>query len=109
MLTTETIEAALNLYEGGSTHHAVEQATGITREEAEAVANAYDAGETEQLYREVALAGILELAAAGLRSGQGWDEGTLGDVLNEIGHVYHPARITPQSVSANQGKTSGQK
>jgi len=30
---------------------------------------------------------VLELAAAKLRSGEGWDEGTTRDVLNEIEHV----------------------
>jgi hypothetical protein len=40
--------------------------------------------ETEQLCREMLLADVLELAAARLRSGEGWDEGTTTDVLNEI-------------------------
>jgi len=35
------------------------------------------------------LAGVLELAATKLRAGNGWDEGTTGDVLREILHVYH--------------------
>ena len=34
------------------------------------------------------LAGALELAAARFRSGQGWDEGTTGDVLREILYDY---------------------
>jgi hypothetical protein len=37
---------------------------------------------------ELQLAGVLEVAAARLRSGQGWDEGTKGDVLREILRVY---------------------
>jgi hypothetical protein len=40
------------------------------------------------LFLELQLAGVLELAAAKLRSGQGWDEGTTGDVFREILHVY---------------------
>jgi hypothetical protein len=40
------------------------------------------------LLRELRLASVLELAATRLRSGQGWDEGTTGDVLREILHVY---------------------
>jgi hypothetical protein len=42
----------------------------------------------EQLFRELQLAGVLELAAAKVRSGEGWDEGTTGDVLREILHAY---------------------
>ena len=34
------------------------------------------------------LAGVLEAAATRLRTAQGWDEGTMGDVLREILHVY---------------------
>ena len=45
-------------------------------------------GKTEQLFQEVRLADVLELAAAKLRSGEGWDEGTTGDVLREIWHVF---------------------
>jgi hypothetical protein len=36
----------------------------------------------------VQLAGVLELAAAKLRSGEGWDEETAGYVLRKILHVY---------------------
>jgi len=46
-----------------------------------------DETEVEQLSREVLLADVLELAAAKLRSGEGWDEGTTTDVLNEIEHA----------------------
>lgn len=35
---------------------------------------------------------MLELAAARLRSGGGWDEGTTCDVLREILHLYPRAR-----------------
>jgi hypothetical protein len=43
-------------------------------------------GTSEQVSRELQLAGVLEAAA--LRSGMGWDEGTTGDVLREILRVY---------------------
>jgi|SRR5208337_1442395 len=43
--------------------------------------------EIEQMFRETLLSDVLELAAAKLRSGEGWDEGTTRDVLNEIEHV----------------------
>jgi hypothetical protein len=43
--------------------------------------------EVEQMSREELLADVLELAAAKLRSGEGWDEGTTADVLNEIEHA----------------------
>lgn len=49
--------------------------------------------EIEQLARETVLAEVLELAATKLRSGDGWDEGTTGDVLREIFHVY-PEHVT---------------
>jgi len=42
----------------------------------------------EQLFRKLQLADILELAVARLRSGEGWNEGTTGDVLNEILHTF---------------------
>jgi hypothetical protein len=45
-------------------------------------------GKAKQLSREMQLADVLELAAATLRSGEGWEEGTAGDVLREILHVY---------------------
>lgn len=40
--------------------------------------------EVEQMFRETLLSDVLELAAAKLRSGEGWDEGTKGDVIREI-------------------------
>jgi hypothetical protein len=40
------------------------------------------------LFRELQLAGVLELAAVRLRSGEGWEAGTTCDVLGEILHVY---------------------
>jgi hypothetical protein len=93
MLTTDTIEKALSLLDEGYTYPDIEKETGITRENASAVASAYDKDETaEQLFRELQLAGVLELAAGKLRSGEGWDESVVGDLLNEILHV-HPAHV----------------
>jgi hypothetical protein len=43
--------------------------------------------EVEQLSREMLLADVLEAAAAKLRSGEGWQEATTTDVLNEIEHA----------------------
>jgi hypothetical protein len=66
--------------------------TGITIEDAEAVHVAWFSGKSEQVLRELQLAGVLELAVARLRTGQGWDEGTTGDVLGEILLIY-PAHV----------------
>ena len=88
MLTTATLEESLRLLDEGSTFASITEQTGITTEDAEAVHVAWFKGTTEQLFREVRLAGVLEAAAASLRSGQGRDEGTTGDVLREILHVY---------------------
>lgn len=38
------------------------------------------------------MAGVLEFGATKLRSCEGWEEGTTGDVLREILHVY-PAHV----------------
>jgi hypothetical protein len=43
--------------------------------------------EVEQLTREMLLADVLEAAAAKLRSGEGWEDATTTDVLNEIEHA----------------------
>src|ERR1019366_7512741 len=88
MMTTETFEKALDLLELGYTLPSITEETGITTEDAEAVHVAWFNGTSEQVHRELRLAGVLELAAARLRSGQGWNEGTTGDVLREILHVY---------------------
>jgi len=88
MLKTDTVEKALDLLEEGSTLASIAEQTGITLEDAEAVHIAWFKGTTEQLLRELQLADVVELAAARLRSGMGWDEGTTGDVLREILHVY---------------------
>jgi len=92
MLTTATLEESLRLLDEGSTFDSITEQTGITTEDAEAVHVAWFKGTTEQLFREVQLASVLETAAASLRSGQGWDEGTTGDVLREVLHVY-PAHV----------------
>jgi hypothetical protein len=88
MLTTDTFEKALDLLELGYTFPSITDETGITTEDAEAVHIAWFNGTSEQLFRELQLAGVLEAAAAKLRSGQGWQEGATADVLNEILHVF---------------------
>lgn len=92
MLTTDTLEKALDLLELGYTFPSITEETGITTEDAEAVHIAWFNGTSEQVSRELQLAGVLELAATRLRTGQGWDEGVTGDVLREILHVY-PAHV----------------
>lgn len=88
MLTTETLEKALSLLDEGNTFPCIIEKTGITLEDVEAVHVAWFTGTPEQVSRELQLAGVLEAAATRLRTGQGWDEGTTGDVLREILHVY---------------------
>ena len=88
MLTTATLEKTLSLLDEGYTFASITEETGITLEDVEAVHVAWFTGTSEQLFRELELAGVLELAAAKLCSGQGWDEGTTGDVLGEVLHVY---------------------
>jgi hypothetical protein len=88
MLTTKTFSKALDLLELGCTFPSIREETGITTEDAEAVHIAWFKGTSEQVHRELQLAGVLELVSARLRSGKGWDEGTTGDVLREILHVY---------------------
>ena len=88
MLTATSLEKALSLLDEGYAFGSITEQTGITTEDAEAVHVAWFRGTTEQLIRELRLAGVLELAEARLRSGEGWDEGTTTDVLNEILHVF---------------------
>jgi len=88
MLTTDTFEKALDLLDLGHTFPSITEETGITTEDAEAVHVAWFNGTPEQVSRELQLAGVLEAAATRLRTGQGWDEGTTGDVLGEVLHVY---------------------
>jgi hypothetical protein len=80
MLTTATLEKTLSLLDEGYTFASITEETGITLEDVEAVHVAWFTGTSEQLFRELELAGVLELAAAKLCSGQGWDEGTTGDI-----------------------------
>lgn len=113
MLTTEAIEKAIEMYEGGANESTVAEATGISREEAKAVTDALHLGETDRLFREVALAGVLEAAAAALRSGRGLIGDDAGDVVREIWHSYPAAGANTGKVdltstddsSVNRGKT----
>ena len=93
MLTTEAIEKAIKMYEGGTTESAVTEGTGISRDEAEAIAEAVYLDETERLLREVALAGVLEAAAQALRTGRGLIGDGAGDVVREIWHSYPNAGL----------------
>jgi hypothetical protein len=88
MLTTATLEKTLSLLDEGYNFASITEETGITTEDAEAVHVAWFNGTSEQVSRELELADVLELAAAKLRSGQGWDQGTTGDVLRDVSHVY---------------------
>lgn len=97
MLATATLEKTLSLVNEGYTFASIMEETGITLEDVEAVHVAWFRGTTEQLFRELQLAGVLELAAVRLRSGQGWDEGTTGDVLREIMLVYREFKLEPRS------------
>jgi hypothetical protein len=92
MLTNETFEKTIDLLEEGYTFPSITEETGITTEDAEGVHVACFNGTPEQVSRELQLAGVLEATATRLRSGLGWDEGTMGDVLREILHVY-PAHV----------------
>jgi hypothetical protein len=88
MLTTETIEKAIEMFEGGATDSDVAERTGVSPAEARAVANAPYLGETERLFREVALAGVLESAALALRNGRGLAGDGARDVVREIRHRF---------------------
>jgi hypothetical protein len=73
MLTTATLEKTLSLLDEGYTFASITEETGITLEDVEAVHVAWFRGTTEQLFRELELAGVLELVAAKLRSATGCD------------------------------------
>jgi len=88
MLKTDAVEKALDLLDLGYTYPSITDETGMPPEDVSAVGNAYLSGQTDQLFRELKLASVLELAVGRLRSGQGWDKGTTGDVLGEILHAY---------------------
>lgn len=92
MLTTEAIEKAIGMYEGGAAESAVAEAIGISHEEPKAVVDALYLGKTDRLPQEVALPDVLELAAKALRSGQG----LIGDtaaVVREVWHSYPGAGL----------------
>jgi len=93
MLTIQAIKKAIEMYEGGATESAVANVTGIRPEEAGTVAEALNLGEAERLLREVALAGVLEAAAAALRSGRGLIGDAAGDVIREIWNCYPGAGL----------------
>jgi hypothetical protein len=93
------LKKPLDLLELGYTFSSITEETGITTEDAEAVHVAWFNGKSEQVSRELQLAGVLEAAAVSLRSSQGWDEGTAGDVLREILHV-NPAHVKKALVLA---------
>jgi hypothetical protein len=88
MLTTDTFEKALDLLELGYTFPSITDETGISTEDAEAVHVAWFNGTSEQVSRELQLAGVLEAAATRLRSGLGWDESATADVLNDVLNTY---------------------
>ena len=93
MLTTENIEKAIEMFEGGATDSNVAERTGVSPAEARAVADALYLGETERLSREVALADVLESAAQTLRSGRGLIGDSAADVVREIWHCYPGAGL----------------
>ena len=93
MLTTVGIEKAIEMFEGGASEAAVAEATGFSSEDAKVVANALYLGETEWLFSEVALAGVLEAAAQALRRGRGLIGDTAGDVVREIWNSYPGAGL----------------
>ena len=102
MLTTDTFEKALDLLELGYTFPSITEETGITTEDAEAVHIAWFKGTSEQVSRELQLAGVLEAAATRLRAGQGWQESTTVDVLNEILRVY-PSHVKKALANGDAG------
>jgi hypothetical protein len=57
------------------------------------VADALYLGETDRLFREVALAGVLESAAQVLRTGRGLIGDGAGDVVREIWNSYPNAGL----------------
>jgi hypothetical protein len=93
MLTTVGIEKAIEMYEGGASEAAVAERACINPDEAKAVADALYLGETERLFREVALASVLEAAAQVLSSGRGLIGDGAGDVVREIWHSYPNAGL----------------
>ena len=88
MLTAVGIEKAIEMYEGGASEAAVAERACMNPEEAKAVAEALYLGHTERLFRDVALAGVLEAAAQALRSGRGLIGNTASGLVQEIQHIY---------------------
>jgi hypothetical protein len=93
MLTAAAIEKAIEMFERSATQSAVTKETGISPEEAKAVADALHLGETERLFREVALAGVLEAAALALRSGRGLIGDSGSEIVREIRLCYPGAGL----------------
>jgi hypothetical protein len=91
------------LLERGSNESRVAEGTGISPDEAKAVANAINTGETDRLFREVALAGVLEAAAEALRSGRGLIGDGAGDVVREIWHNYPGAGVNLGEIDRKLG------
>ena len=102
MLTTKSIEKAIEMFEGGAIDSAVAEGTGISPEEATAVGDALYVGETERLLREVTLAGVLEAASHALRSGQGLIGDTAGDLVREIWRSFPNAGLGSSVVDQNE-------
>jgi hypothetical protein len=60
MLTTETFEKAIDLLDLGYTFSSIMEETGITTEDVEAVHVAWFTGTSEQVRRELQLAGVVK-------------------------------------------------
>ncbi len=105
MLTTEAVEKAIEMYEGGATESVVAKGTGISADEARAVAEVLHIGETDRLFREVALAGVLEVAAEALRSGRGLIGDGAADLVREIRRSY-PCAGQLDAGEADRGKSA---
>ncbi len=104
MLTIDTADKALELLDEGHTFSSITAHTGITTEDAEALHIAWFKGNMEQLFHELQLADVLELAVAKLRSGQGWDESTTGDVFREVLHAYPEHMKKALALALSSGK-----
>jgi hypothetical protein len=88
MLDTVGIEKAIEMFEGGASEAAVAERACINPDEAKAVAEALYLGQTERLFREIALAAVLEAAAQALRSGRGLITTSASELVQEIRHIY---------------------
>jgi hypothetical protein len=72
----------------GYTFPSITEETWITTEDMEAAHVAWFNGTSVRLLRELQLAGMLQDAAARLRTGHGWDESATADVLNDVLNTY---------------------